>query len=81
MASNQEARKYKKKKTIMLGNAKILSVQRVAKRYGFSVHTVYNWVHRDGMRHVKHGPGGKIFVRQDDVEAFIKQWYEIEEEE
>lgn len=81
MVSNQDSRKYKKKKTVPMGNANMLSVQRIAKKYGFSVHTVYNWVHRDGIRHVKHGPGGKIFIRQSVVEAFIKKWYEIEEEE
>ena len=70
---------YKRKKNIISGKVRMLSVQHTAKEYGFSVHTVYNWVHRDGLRHVKHGPGGKIFIRQDDVEAFVRKWYETEE--
>jgi len=74
------AKEYKRKRNVMSGKARMLSVQRIAKEYGFSVHTVYNWVNRDHLRHVKHGPGGKIFIRQDDVERFINQWYETEEE-
>jgi len=79
LGSNQEPRKYKRRKNIISGNAKMLSVKRVAEKYGFSIHTVYNWVHRDGLKHVKHGPGGKIIIRQYDVEAFIKKWYETDE--
>lgn len=80
MGSNQEPRKYKRKKNVISGNAKMLSVKRVADKYGFSIHTVYNWVHRDGLKHVKHGPGGKIFIRQDVVERFIKSWYAEDKE-
>ena len=54
----------------------MLSVKRISERYDFHPNTVRAWVTRDGLRHVRHGRGGKIFIRQDDVEAFIKEWYE-----
>lgn len=73
-------KKYKRKKNVIPGKERMLSVQRIAKGYDFSTHTVYNWVHRDGLRYVKHGPGGKIFIKQVNVERFIRQWYEAEEE-
>ena len=75
MESNQESRNYKRKKNIKSDDTKMMSINRVAEKYGFSLHTVYNWVNRDGLKHVRHGPGGKIVIKQSDVEAFIDRWY------
>jgi hypothetical protein len=74
-------RKYIRKKNVIRTRAiPMLSVKRISEKYGFHPNTVRSWVTRDGLRHVRHGPGAKIFIRQDDVEAFIKEWYETEEE-
>ena len=53
----------------------MMSVKHVAEKYGFSIHTVYNWVNINGLKHVRHGPGKKILIKQADVEAFIDTWY------
>ena len=70
--------KYKRKKNVLQN---MLSVTRISKKYGFHPNTVRSWVTRDGLKAVRHGPGRKIFIKQDDVEAFIKRWYEIDEGE
>jgi len=75
LESNQESRNYKRKKNIKSDDTKMLSINRVADKYGFSLHTVYNWINRDGLKHIRHGPGGKIVIKQSDVEAFIEKWY------
>ena len=75
MVSNQEPRNYKRKKNIKSNDTKMLSVKRVAEKYGFSLHTVYNWIARDGLKHIRHGPGAKILIKQNDVEDFIYTWY------
>lgn len=76
-----EGKKYKRKKNVISRRGvRMLSVKRISERYDFHPNTVRAWVTRDGLRHVRRGPGGKIFIRQDDVEAFIKEWYEEEEE-
>jgi len=76
-----DPKKYIRKKNVVRQKGiSMLSVKRISEKYGFHPNTVRNWVNRDGLRHVKHGPGGKIFIRQDYVEAFIKEWYEEGEE-
>ncbi len=80
LESNQESRKNKRKKIIKWDNVNMLPVKHVAEKYGFSVHTVYNWISRDKLKSEKHEPGGKVFIKQNDVEAFIKKWYETYEE-
>ena len=75
-----QTKKYRRKKNIIQGRtARMLSVKKVSEVYGFHENTVRAWVARDGLRHVRHGPGGKIFIRQDNVERFIRQWYEKED--
>ena len=56
----------------------MLSVKRISEKFDFHQNTVRAWVTRDGLRCVRHGPGGKIFIREDDVKVFIKEWYEEE---
>ena len=74
-----KGKKYVRKKNIVLGRAvPMLSVKAISERYDFHPHTVRAWVNRDGLRAIKHGPGGKLFVRQTDVERFIRKWYELE---
>jgi len=69
-------KKYKRKKNVIQkGNVPMLSIKMVSERYGFHPQTVRNWVNRDGLKFVKHGQGDKVFIRQDDVEAFIDTWY------
>ena len=73
-------KKYKRKRNVIQkGNAPMLSVKMISEKYHFHPQTIRNWVNRDHLRHVTHGPGGKVFIKQDDVEAFIKQWYETYE--
>ena len=73
-------RKHTRKRNVLKARATpMLSVRLISQRYGFHPHTVRAWVNRDGLKAVKHGPGGKMFIRQDDVEEFIKGWYELDE--
>ncbi len=70
-------KRYTRKKNVVPGRVvRMLSVRAISKKYDFHPNTVRAWVTRDGLKHVRHGRGGKIFIRQDDVEAFIKEWYE-----
>ena len=76
-----KVKKYIRKKNVIRGrDVPMLSVNDISKKYDFHQHTIRAWVNRDGLRAEKHGQGRKIFIRQDDVEAFIRQWYETEEE-
>jgi len=71
-----EDKKYKRKKNVIQkGIVPMLSIKMVSEKYGFHPQTVRNWVNRDGLKSVKHGTGNKVFIRQDDVEAFIDTWY------
>ncbi|MBT3363110.1 MAG: helix-turn-helix domain-containing protein [Chloroflexi bacterium] len=71
----------RKKNMIQRQKVSMLSVKQISDKYDFHVNTVRSWVNRDGLRAVKHGPGGKLFIRQDDVEAFIGTWYNIDDED
>lgn len=64
-------RKYSRKNLVN----KMLSVAQVSEKYGFHPQTVRNWINRDGLKHVKHGPGGKVFFKKFVIERFIKNWY------
>ncbi|MCP4609020.1 MAG: helix-turn-helix domain-containing protein [Planctomycetes bacterium] len=65
-----------KKKTKPISDISMLSVQRISEMYGFHPNTVRAWVNKYGLSHVKRGRGGKVFIQQDDVERYIKMWYE-----
>ncbi|MFC2068214.1 helix-turn-helix domain-containing protein [Chloroflexota bacterium] len=72
-------KKYIRKKNVIKGRATLmLSVDDISKKYHFHPHTIRAWVNRDGLRAEKHGPGRKIFIRQDDLDDFLKEWYELE---
>ena len=72
-----KGKKYIRKKNVIRESAiPMLSVDQISKKYDFHPHTIRSWVNRDSLRADRHGPGRKIFIRQDDVEAFIKEWYE-----
>ena len=74
--------KYRRKRNVVVGRGvPMLSVIAISQKYGFHPHTVRAWVHRDGVRAVRHGPGGKLFIRQTDVERFLRRWYEWQNEE
>lgn len=70
----------RKKNMIQGQKVPMLSVKRISDKYGFHPNTVRSWVNRDGLKAVKHGPGNKLFIRQDDVEDFINTWYDIDDE-
>lgn len=77
-----DERKYRRKRNIIAKRGvPMLSVESISAEYGFHPNTIRAWVTRNGLRHIRHGPGGKIFIRQDDVERFIKFWYPEDEEE
>ena len=54
----------------------LLSVAKISKLYNYHPNTIRAWVHRDELPCIKHGVGGKIFIRKDRLIAFLKQWYE-----
>ncbi|MBT4512878.1 MAG: helix-turn-helix domain-containing protein [Chloroflexi bacterium] len=71
----QRKRRTKKNKN-PTSDISMLSVERISEKYDFHPNTVRSWVNKDGLPHVRHGRGGKVFVKQDDVERYIKMWYE-----
>lgn len=77
-----DEKRYRRKKNIVVKRGvPLLSVKSISERYDFHPNTVRAWVTRDGIRHIRYGPGGKIFIREDDVERFIKLWYTEDENE
>lgn len=75
MASRKEHRRRKNRR-ISSNDKSFLSVSEISKRYKFHPNTVRAWVSRDGLRHVRRGPGGKIYIREGHVKKFIENWYE-----
>ena len=74
-------KKYRRKRNVVVKKGvPLLSVESISKRYDFHPNTVRAWVSRDRLRHIRYGPGRKIFIRQDDVERFIKFWYPDDDE-
>ena len=55
----------------------LYSVEEISKRYGFHPNTIRAWVHRDGLRCYRKGPGGKMYIREDDLLDFLAKWYEM----
>jgi len=55
---------------------RLYSVREIGNEYDFHPNTVRLWVHRDGLRHYRKGPGGKILIREDDLKNFFDEFYE-----
>ena len=55
---------------------KVYSVEEISALYDFHPNTVRSWTHRDGLRHYRKGPGGKILIREDDLNRFFDEFYE-----
>ncbi|MFC1985433.1 helix-turn-helix domain-containing protein [Chloroflexota bacterium] len=56
----------------------ILSVRYVARQYAFHPNTIRAWVNENGLRHYRKGRGGKIYIREDDVQDYIARNYKLE---
>jgi excisionase family DNA binding protein len=54
----------------------MLSIQEIARRYRFHENTVRRWVSQDGLKYIRYGPGGKIYIAEKDVEEFIHKFYD-----
>jgi len=54
----------------------LYSVAEISKKFDFHPNTVRLWVHRDGLRHYRKGPGRKILIREDDLNQFFDEFYE-----
>lgn len=68
---------YRKKRNYNKADViRMLSVERISELYGFHPNTIRSWVNYDGLRHDRRGPGGKIYIRQEDVEHHLRLWYE-----
>jgi len=65
------SRKRKNPRTI-----KLHSVKDISEKYQFHPNTVRSWIHRDGLRCYRKGPGGKILIREDDLNDFLDEFYE-----
>lgn len=55
---------------------RLYSVEEVSRLYDFYPNTVRLWVHRNGLRDYRKGPGGKIYIREDDLKDFFAKFYE-----
>lgn len=55
---------------------RLLSVGEISEQYDFHPNTIRSWIHRDGLRHYRKGPGGKILIREDDLNQFFDEFYE-----
>ncbi|MFC2067216.1 helix-turn-helix domain-containing protein [Chloroflexota bacterium] len=70
-------KKYRRRRNISEGDViRMLSVERISELYDFHPNTVRSWVNSDGLRHIRRGQGGKIYIGKEDVERHIKLWYE-----
>jgi hypothetical protein len=54
----------------------MLSIKRISDLYGFHPQTIYRWLAKHDLEAEKHGRGGKLFIRKDYLEDFIRTWYE-----
>jgi len=68
-------RPRKRKNVLPSTTVKMLPVREIARRHGFHENTVRRWVVDDGLKCVKCGPGGKIFIAEKDVVKFIRKYY------
>lgn len=55
---------------------RVYSVEEIGELYDFHPNTVRSWIRRDGLRHYRKGPGGKILIREDDLNRFFDEFYE-----
>ena len=55
---------------------KLLSVEEISDQYDFHPNTIRSWIHRDGLRHYRKGPGNKILIREDDIRRFFDELFE-----
>ena len=74
--AKRKVHRRRKNSRIDFKDKSFLSVNEISKRYRFHPNTVRAWVSRDGLKHVRRGPGGKIYIREGHVERFIRNWYE-----
>ena len=56
---------------------KSYSIGAIADFYGFHRNTVRAWVHRDGLRHFRRGNKGDIYIREDDLKEFLREYYDL----
>lgn len=57
-------------------NIRVFSVEEISDQYHFHPNTIRAWIHRDGLRHYRKGPGGRILIREDDLHGFLDEFYE-----
>ena len=55
---------------------RLYSVNEIRELFNFHPNTVRLWIHRDGLRYYRKGPGGKIYIREDDLKDFFAKFYE-----
>lgn len=55
---------------------RLYSVREISEQFAFHPNTIRLWIHRDGLRHYRKGPGGKIYIREDDLRDFLARYYE-----
>ena len=72
---NGEEKRRQRKNVRPRSRVVMLSIREIARLYEFHPNTVRRWISEDGLKHVRYGPGGKIFVAQSAVENFIRQYY------
>ena len=69
--------KYQRRRNVTDGHfIRMLSVKRISELYRFHPNTIRAWVNNDKLRHVRRGPGGKIYISKEDVDRYIQIWYE-----
>jgi excisionase family DNA binding protein len=54
----------------------MLSTREVARRTGFHESTIIRWAFRDGLKYIAFGPGNLIYIAENDIEQFLKIFYE-----
>jgi excisionase family DNA binding protein len=55
---------------------RLLSVREISELYDFHPNTVRSWIHKNDLRYYRKGPGGRILIREDDLNRFFDQFYE-----
>ena len=75
----QEEPRRRRKNVTPDTRIRMLSIREIARRYDFHPNTIRNWIHEENLRYIRYGPGGKIFIAEKDVEAFIQRFYSWED--
>jgi excisionase family DNA binding protein len=75
LSTVERVRPRQRKNVIPPGTIRMLSIREIARRYKLHENTVRRWVTEDKLKHIRYGPGGKIYIAEKDAEKFYRKYY------